>query len=77
MGAFSRSWTITKLSFGVINKDRELLLFPILGGLLSILYIIALISPLKFIGAENLERFNSDCFVKSRHSRVGGNPGFM
>ena len=27
MGAFSRSWTITKLSFSVIGKDMEILLF--------------------------------------------------
>ena len=27
MNAFSRSWMITKLSFAVINKDRELLAF--------------------------------------------------
>jgi hypothetical protein len=45
MGAFSRSWEITKLSFGVIKKDRELLLFPLLAGIFSIIFIIALLFP--------------------------------
>ena len=29
--------------------------------------------PVKFDSVP----MNNDCFVKSRHSRVGGNPGFM
>ena len=35
MGAFSRSWEITKLSFSVIKQDKELLLFPIFSGIFS------------------------------------------
>lgn len=45
MGAFSRSWQITKLSFSVINKDRELLLFPLLSGIFSIIFIILMLFP--------------------------------
>jgi len=45
MGVFARSWEITKLSFDVIKKDRELLLFPLLGGLFSLLFIVALLVP--------------------------------
>jgi hypothetical protein len=45
MNAFSRSWEITKLSFSVIGKDRELLLFPILGGFFSLLYMAAIVVP--------------------------------
>ena len=33
---FGRSWELTKLSFRVIKEDKELLLFPLLGGLFSI-----------------------------------------
>ncbi|MBI2652332.1 hypothetical protein HYX00_02595 [Candidatus Woesearchaeota archaeon] len=43
--AFSRSWAITRLSFSVIKQDRELLLFPILSGVLSIIFIIAILFP--------------------------------
>lgn len=43
--AFSRSWEITKITFDVIKKDKELLLFPLIGGIFSILFIIAMIFP--------------------------------
>jgi len=45
MGAFSRSWKITKLSFDVIKKDKELLLFPLLAGIFSILFIVLMVVP--------------------------------
>lgn len=45
MNAFSRSWMITKLSFGVINKDRELLWFALLSFIFSTLFAIAMIFP--------------------------------
>ena len=43
--AFSRSWEITKLSFNVIRKDKELLLFPLLAGIFSILFMVAMVFP--------------------------------
>src|SRR5688572_16478979 len=45
MNAFSRSWMITKLSFAVINKDRELLGFALLSFIFSAAYAIAMIFP--------------------------------
>jgi Family of unknown function (DUF6159) len=45
MNVFSRSWQLTKLSFDVIKKDTEMLLFPLLGGIFSLLYSAALIYP--------------------------------
>lgn len=56
MNAFQRSWEITKLSFDVLKKDKELMLFPILGGIFSILFVIAMIFPLIFTAflPENL-----------------------
>jgi hypothetical protein len=45
MNAFSRSWMITKLSFGVINKDRELIGFAFLAFFFSTLFSIAMIFP--------------------------------
>ncbi len=45
MGIFSRSWRLTKLSFGVIRQDTEMLLFPLLAGIFSIAYTAALLFP--------------------------------
>ncbi len=45
MNVFSRSWGIAKLSFGVINKDKEMLAFPLLAGIFSLLYMVALLFP--------------------------------
>ncbi len=56
--SFSRSWQITKLSFGVIRKDRELLLFPLLATIFSLIFSLAMLFPtvialiLKGIGPE-------------------------
>lgn len=45
MNVFSRSWMITKLTFGVINKDRELLGFALLAFIFSTLFSVAMIFP--------------------------------
>ncbi len=50
MGAFSRSWQITKLSFSVIGKDKEILLFPVLSSIFSLLFLLALIFPTIIVG---------------------------
>lgn len=42
---FSRSWEITKLSFSVIKKDKELLLFPLLAGIFSIIFFLTMLFP--------------------------------
>ncbi len=55
MNAFSRSWEITKMSFSVINKDREMLWFPVLAGFFSLLFLFVMIFPtlLAYIGISN------------------------
>ncbi len=45
MNAFSRSWLLTKLTFGVINKDRELLWFALLSFIFSSLFSVAMVVP--------------------------------
>ncbi|MEQ8472336.1 MAG: DUF6159 family protein [Marinoscillum sp.] len=45
MNVFSRSWQITKLSFSVINKDRELLWFALLSFVFSAVFSLAMIVP--------------------------------
>ena len=43
--AIARSWTITKISFSVIGKDKEMLLFALFGAIASILYVVAIFIP--------------------------------
>lgn len=45
MNALSRSWQITKISFSVINQDRELIWFALLSFISSALFGIAMIVP--------------------------------
>ncbi len=45
MNAFSRSWHLTKVTFDVINKDRELLGFAFLSFIFSTLFIVAMVFP--------------------------------
>lgn len=45
---FGRSWEVTKLSFGVIWKDKELLLYPILSIILSGIFLFLLVFPIVF-----------------------------
>jgi len=45
---FSRSWTLTKLSFSVIQADKELLVFPFLSAFFSLAVLAAFWLPLKF-----------------------------
>lgn len=51
--AFSRSWNLTKLSFKTIWQDKEMLLFPLLGGLFSLIFIVAVIAP-ALLGMDNV-----------------------
>ncbi len=50
---FTRSWEITKLSFNVIKEDKELMLFPILGGFFSLLFIVAMLFPMIITSITN------------------------
>ncbi|MBI4176155.1 MAG: hypothetical protein HY518_03045 [Candidatus Aenigmarchaeota archaeon] len=54
--AFSRSWEITKFTFHVIRQDKELLLFPILAGLFSVLFLLALLFPTLIVSFLNAGR---------------------
>jgi hypothetical protein len=55
--SFNRSIEITKISFGVLLKDKELLLFPLIAGVFSFIFFIAMVFPFfvsgivsKFVG---------------------------
>lgn len=43
---FKRSWELTKVTLEVIKKDKELIAFPILAGIFSLIFIIAMIFPI-------------------------------
>jgi hypothetical protein len=45
MGRWARSWAITRTSVEIVRKDREMLWFPVLATLFSILFSVALIVP--------------------------------
>ncbi|MDP3274611.1 MAG: DUF6159 family protein [Deltaproteobacteria bacterium] len=45
MNKFSRSWALMKTSFSVIGEDKELLLFPLLSGIFSLIFSIAMLVP--------------------------------
>jgi len=42
---FSRSWEITKISFRVMGKDKELLIYPFLAAIFSMLFSVAILFP--------------------------------
>jgi hypothetical protein len=45
MGIWSRSWELWRMSFGIIRKDKEMLLFPVLSALFSIAFAFAMFFP--------------------------------
>ncbi len=40
-----RSWSLTKLSARILSQDKEMLLFPLLGGIFSLLFFVAMLFP--------------------------------
>jgi hypothetical protein len=59
MNAFSRSWALTKVTFDVINKDRELLWFALLSFIFSTLFAVIMIVPTVLATLMN-EGFNTE-----------------
>lgn len=59
MNAFTRSWELTKVTFDVINKDRELIWFALLSFIFSTIFAVAMIVPTVLTTLMN-EDFNRD-----------------
>jgi hypothetical protein len=58
MGRLSRGWALTKLSFSVIGKDKEILLFPVISGIALILMAASFFGIYFFaFGLENLNSY--------------------
>lgn len=51
MERFARSWHLTKLSLDVVRADKEMLLFPLIGSVFSLLYVLAILFPTVISGA--------------------------
>ena len=58
MGRLSRGWALTKLSFSVIGKDKEILLFPVISGIALITMAASFFGVYFFaFGLENLDPY--------------------
>jgi hypothetical protein len=58
MGRLSRGWQLTKLSFSVIGKDKEILLFPVVSGIALIMMAASFFGVYFFaFGLENLNTY--------------------
>ena len=49
-GTLTRSWELVRETMSVLNKDKELLLFPVLSGIAVMVIIASFILPLLFTG---------------------------
>lgn len=63
MGRIGRGWQLTKLSFGVIRKDKELLLFPVISGIVMILIAASFIVPMFLAGGLSSGSLNALFYV--------------
>jgi hypothetical protein len=50
MGKFDRTWQLMSASWSVLRKDREILIFPVLSGIASVLVLASFAIPLFMIG---------------------------
>ncbi len=56
MENFTRSFKLVKESFEVLKKDKEMMLFPIISGIVTILLFISFIIPIFFISGTDTAR---------------------
>ncbi len=54
----ARSWTLIKVSAGVLAKDKELLVFPAVSALAGLLVVASFLGPLIWYAAGNPEAFD-------------------
>lgn len=50
MSRFSRGFQLFKETFGILKKDRDLLLFPVISGVVTLLVVATFFPPLLFSG---------------------------
>lgn len=63
MGRIGRGWQLSKVSFGVIRRDKELLLFPFLGLLVAGLAWGFLLASILFLDIPFLDQFTGQPLI--------------
>lgn len=51
----TRSWSLVKASASVLNADKELMIFPVLSGIASLITGVIFFLPLTFVGGQSFE----------------------
>jgi len=51
-GNISNSWSLIKKSFGILRKDKEIMLFPILSGVVTLILLASFALPVVFYGDQ-------------------------
>lgn len=54
----SRSWSLIKVSAGVLAKDKELLVFPAVSAVAGLLVVVSFLGPLLWVAAADPEAFD-------------------
>jgi hypothetical protein len=62
MGRWSRSVALTKMSFQVIKKDKEILLFPVISGIVSIIVMASFFGSLLFLNGFDFQGMQNNPF---------------
>lgn len=64
MGRIGRGWKLAKMSLGIIRKDKEILIFPVLSGLVTIAILASFILGIFFTaGLGDLANGNASWFM--------------
>jgi len=53
-GSFSNSWALVKASANVLKMDKELMVFPLLSGIASILVVVSFAAPFALSGGREV-----------------------
>ena len=56
---FKDSWQLTKSCWSVLQKDKQLLIFPVLSGILSILLVTTFVAPGVYMISQNPHAFDN------------------
>lgn len=56
MGKFGRTWALMKSSAGILKQDKELMLFPVLSGIFTLLLVASFVVPL--FGSDMLDNMD-------------------
>ena len=63
-GSIGRSWELAKDSFRVLRADKELLIFPLLSGVMLIIVSISFFVPFVAFGGITSAQNGARCYEK-------------